>query len=61
MAVWSTGTAVVAALKLTEPVPAAAVTEPGTVNAVLLLVSATTIPPLGAVLLNATVHVAEAF
>ena len=61
MALWSTGIVVVAALKLTEPVPATTVTEPGTVNAVLLLVSATTIPPLGDVLLSTTVQVAEAF
>jgi hypothetical protein len=56
---WSIGMAVVVTVKLTEPAPAVTVTEPGTANAALLLVSITAIPPLGAALLSTTVHIAD--
>jgi hypothetical protein len=49
---------VVVALKVVEVAGAGIVTEAGTVNAVLLLVSATTAPPAGAAPLRVTVHVA---
>jgi hypothetical protein len=50
----------VAALNVTEVEPAATVTEAGTVSAVLVLVSATAAPPVGAAAVNVTVHIPDA-
>lgn len=45
------------AVKFAEVAPEATVTDPGTVNELLLLVSATVVPPLGATVPMVTVHV----
>jgi len=49
-----------AALKVAEVAPAATVTDDGTANVVLLLVSVTALPPAGAAWFKVTVHVLEA-
>jgi hypothetical protein len=49
-------TPVADAVKLDEPDPAATITDGGTARLVLLLLSATVVPPLGAALLRVTVQ-----
>jgi hypothetical protein len=53
--------AVVVALKVAVIAAAATVTEAGTLKAVLLLLSATLAPPVGAACVSVTVQVLEAF
>jgi hypothetical protein len=48
------------ALKVAAVAPAATVTEAGTVSEVLLLVSVTAVPPVGAVWVSVNVHVLTA-
>jgi hypothetical protein len=51
----------VVALKVAVVAPAATVTDPGTLNVLLVLVSVTSAPPAGADLLSVTVQVVDPF
>ena len=53
--------AVVVALKTAEVAAAVTVTDAGTVRVVLVLVRFTVAPPVGAALVNVTVHVVDEF
>jgi hypothetical protein len=54
-------TVVVVALKVAVVAAAATVTDVGTVSVAFVLVSATTVPPVGATCVSVTVQVLEAF
>ena len=56
VAVWSDVTAAAVGENIAEEVPAATVTEPGTVRAVLLVETETALPPAGAAVVSVTVH-----
>ena len=61
VALWLLAMVVVVALKVPVVAPAATVIDAGTVSTVLLLVSVTAAPPVGAACVNVTVQVLEAF
>src|SRR5579872_2005284 len=61
VALWLLAMLVVVALNVAVVAAAATVTEAGTVNVVLVFVSVTTAPPVGAACVNVTVHALEAF
>ena len=61
VALWLLPIVVVVALNVAVVAPAATVTDAGTLKAVLLLLSVTIAPPVGAACVNVTVHVLEAF
>ena len=61
VALWLLAMVFVVALKVPVVAPAATVIEAGTVNTVLVLVSVTAAPPVGAACVSVTVQVLEAF
>jgi hypothetical protein len=61
VAAWLLVMLLVVALKVADVRPAVTVTEAGTVSTVLVFVSVTTAPPLGATFVSVTVQVPEAF
>ncbi len=61
VALWLLAMVLVVALKVPVVAPAATVIDAGTVSTVLLLVSVTAAPPVGAACVNVTVQVLDAF